>query len=255
MTFICTVSYKKLCHTPFLSYLLESKGLKATMGQSVSAVRENQANQDKAAEERLQILEKMIHGRLQNVQTEILSGTKHDQEIDTGTIVDVHKQVNVTESKKEDIASTINKSIGDFFSGNWKGGLTKIIQVGADTVLGNISIGEYETTDMFIVWSNNALLRCDAYYYRWNFAAEGVIKEAEGVVGILLVKRVIDLTKTDPQVLTWAITEQGTKQKMDEEEIESMITSAVKVIKKVVSLQTSVRQLEAGGSGAAHASD
>ena len=87
------------------------------MGQSASTVRNNQANQDKAAQERLQILEKMIHGRLQNVQTEILSGTKHDQEIDTGTIVDIHKQVNVTESKKEDLASSINESIDDFFSG------------------------------------------------------------------------------------------------------------------------------------------
>ena len=34
-----------------------------------------------------------------------------------------------------------------------------------------------------------------------------VINETEGATGVLLVKRVIDLTKTDPQVLTWAITD------------------------------------------------
>ena len=70
-------------------------------------------------------------------------------------------------------------------------------------------MGEYETTpDMFIVWTidnrggtNNALFRCDAYYYRWNFVSQGVINGAERVV-----KR--DLTKTDPQVLTWAISKQ-----------------------------------------------
>ena len=226
------------------------------MGHSVSYLREQQENQEHAAQERLQILEKMIQSRLQNIQTEILSGSKNDQEIDTGTIVDIHKQVNVTVSDKpEDIGKKIGSSIHDFFSGDWQGGLTKIVQLGAQTVLGNVSIGEYETRDMFIVWSNNALLRCDTYYYRWNFSAQGVIKEGQGVVGILLVKRVIDLTKTDPQVLTWAITEQGSKQKMDEEEIEAMITSAMKVIRKVVSLQTSVRQLEAGGTGAAHSSD
>ena len=59
---------------------------------------------------------------------------------------------------------------------------------------------------MFIVWSDNALLRCDTYYYRWNFVSKSVINEIEGVTGCLLMKRVIDITKTDPQVLTWAIT-------------------------------------------------
>ena len=220
------------------------------MGQSLSAAREQLKEEEQAEQERFQILEKMIHSRLANIQSEILSGTKHDQEIDTGTIVNIHKQVNVTVSKKEDLAKKIDGAIGDFFSGNWQGGLANIIQLGADTVLGNISVGECETTDMFIVWSNNALLRCDAYYYRWNFAAQGVIKDKQGVVGILLIKRVIDLTKTDPQVLTWAITDQGSRQKLDEEEIEVMITSAMKVIRKVVSLQTSVRQLEAGGTKA-----
>lgn len=225
------------------------------MGTSVSTLREQLEQQEDQMEEQFQILEKMIHGRLENVKTSILSGSRNDQEIDTGTIVDIQKQVNITDSTKEDVAKKINSSIGDFFGGNWMGGLEQIVQLGANTVLGNASIGEYETTDMFIVWSNNALLRCDAYYYRWNFAAENVIKNKKGVVGVLLVKRVIDLTKTDPQVLTWAISEQGSKQKADEEEIESMITSAMKVIKKVVSMQVSVRQLEAGGSGGTHGSD
>ena len=64
-----------------------------------------------------------------------------------------------------------------YFGCNYLGCNDRIswVQLGANTVLGNTSIGEYETTDMFIVWSNNALLRCDAYYYYWNFATKGVI--------------------------------------------------------------------------------
>ena len=194
----------------------------------------------------MQLLEKMVNGRLQNVTTDILTGSRNDQRIDTGTIVEIHKQINITQSSTE--SQKIGEAIHDFFSGNWMGGLEKIIELGAAAVLGNNSMGEYETTDMFIVWTNNALVRCDAYYYRWNFVSQGVIDGAEGVVGVLLVKRVVDLTKTDPQVLTWAISKQAIKQGLAEDKIESIIDSAMKVIRKVVSLQTGVRALEAGGS-------
>ena len=187
----------------------------------------------------------MIDARLQNVTNDILAGTKNDQKIDTGTIVDIHKQVNITQSSKE--SQKISQAIGDFFSGDWMGGLEKIVELGAEAVLGNNSMGEYETTNMIIVWTNNALLRCDAYYYRWNFVSQGVIDGAEGVVGVLLVKRVVDLTKTDPQVLTWAISTQAAKQGLPADKIGSLIDSAMKVIRKVVSLQTDVKGLEAGG--------
>ena len=220
------------------------------MGNPISKIRTQVKAADEEAkhemEQRLQLLEKMVNGRLQNVTTDILTGSRNDQRIDTGTIVEIHKQINITQSSTE--SQKIGEAIHDFFSGNWMGGLEKIIELGAAAVLGNNSMGEYETTDMFIVWTNNALVRCDAYYYRWNFVSQGVIDGAEGVVGVLLVKRVVDLTKTDPQVLTWAISKQAIKQGLAEDKIESIIDSAMKVIRKVVSLQTGVRALEAGGS-------
>ena len=105
-------------------------------------------------------------------------------------------------------------------------------------------MGEHETT---FVWSDNAILRCDAYYYRWNFSAKGVIVEAEGVVGVLLLKRVIDITKTDPQVLTHAITEHANRQGMTKQETLQEIDAAVELIRKVVSLQAEIKKIEAGG--------
>ena len=232
-----------------------SRGFIATreviMGNPISKIRaEAKAADDKTKQEmeqRLQLLEKMVDGRLQNVTTEILTGSRNDQKIDTGTIVEIHKQINITQSSKE--SQKIGDAIHDFFSGNWMGGLEKIIALGAEAILGNDSMGEYETTDMFIVWTNNALLRCDAYYYRWNFVSKGVIDGAEGVVGVLLVKRVVDLTKTDPQVLTWAITKQAVKQGLAGDKIEGMIDSAMKVLRKVVSMQAGVRALEVGSVG------
>ncbi|CAB4033721.1 Hypothetical predicted protein, partial [Paramuricea clavata] len=99
-------------------------------------------------------------------------------------------------------------------------------------------VGEYESTDMFIVWSDNAILRCDTYYYRWNFVSKSVINEVEGVTGCLLMKRVIDITKTDPQVLTWAITRMADRFNNAAEEkpgdSEDVINEALKVLKNVV---------------------
>ena len=116
---------------------------------------------------------------------------------------------------------------------------------GIHSILGNASMGEHEGESMFIQWSENALLRMDSYYYRWNFSSHEVIKDVEGVTGVIVMSRVIDLTKTDPQVLTWAISRQAT---LLEEEADAlkMIDDAVAVIKKVSELQKSVYAIEQG---------
>jgi len=40
----------------------------------------------------------------------------------------------------------------------------------------------------------------------WNFTSSQVITDVEGTSGVIMMKRVIDLTKTDPQ---WAISRQA----------------------------------------------
>ena len=218
------------------------------MGNPITKLRQEAT---KAAEtekhemqQRLQILEKMVTGRLDNENTRILSGERNDQEIHAGTIVEIHKQVNIYETEKP--SQKVSDAIHNFFSGDLIGGLEDIVELGAESVLGNECMGEYETTDMFIVWSSNALLRCDAYYYRWNFVSKNVIDEGEGVVGVFLMKRVIDITKTDPQVLTWAISQQANRGKGDPIKA---VTDAMAVLEKVVVFQAKLKQIEVGGGG------
>ena len=225
------------------------------MGQSVSELRKQAkaatTEDEQAKEERLQVLEKMINLRLENRMNSILNGEKNDQEIDTGTIVSFHKLVYIKLEDKE--SEELKNAISQLFAGDFIGGLESIVQLGAETVLGNNSMGEYETTDMFIVWSENALLRCDAYYYRWNFVSKSVIDETQGVTGVLLIKRVVDLTKTDPQVLTWAITNMADrlnkspdkpKQPVDANQL---VDDALKVLENVITFQAKIKALEAGG--------
>ena len=117
-------------------------------------------------EERLQILEKMVNSRLQKQHSHILTGERGDQEIHSGTIVEACKQVNIVLSSKP--SDDLVEAIDEFFSGNFMSGLGKLVHVAVKGVLGNASMGEYETSQMFIVWEYNALLRYDAYCYRCN---------------------------------------------------------------------------------------
>ena len=75
-------------------------------------------------------------------------------------IVSLHKMVFVkmVDGKSAALKEGLRKifSAGDFING-----LESIVKVGADTVLGNTSIGEHEATDMFIVWCEcSTSLRC-----------------------------------------------------------------------------------------------
>ena len=226
------------------------------MGQSISEIR-RQAEKattvdEKAKEERVHVLERMINLKLENEMNSILNGEKNDQKIDTGTIVSFHKLVYIKLEDKE--SEDLKDAISELFSGDFIGGLESIVQLGAETVLGNDSMGEYETTDMFIVWNENALLRCDAYYYRWNFVSKSVIDETQGVTGVLLIKRVVDLTKTDPQVLTWAITNMADRLNKSKNKPEKpvdpnkLINDALQVLENVIAFQAKIKASEAGGT-------
>ena len=181
------------------------------MGQAVTKIRDElkSANEDirRKMEERLQILERMVQGNLDKQQSLVIAGRRGDQKIHSGTVVQVFKQVNVV--MQEQGSGDLENAIDDFFQGSFMSGFSKLVSMSVKTVLGNSSMGEYQSSSMLIVWTDNALIRCDTYCYRWNFSSEGVIEQVEGAVGILMIQRVIDVSKTDPQVLSWAITRQA----------------------------------------------
>ena len=215
------------------------------MGAAVSAIRnqlDNSDEEDKAMQQRLNVLEKMVNYHLDTAKVSMLGGERGDQEIHTGTVVEFRKQVNISLSKggssKE---NSLEGMIKDFFGGQIMSGVEKLLLGGVETILGNATMGEHEDTSMFIVWSNNALLRLDLYLYRWNFSSDEIIKDVEGVTGVLAMTRVINLTKTDPQVLTWAI---STQAQFAGEDANGLIDQAVGVIKKVSALQQAVKAIE-----------
>jgi len=215
------------------------------MGNPVSKLREDIAQDDaekEKKEERINVLEKMVKSHLATAKQEMLSGERHDEEIRAGTIVEYSEQVSL--SMKTSPSPDLESGINDFFGGNLLSGFSSLIKVGVETVLGNNSIGQHEGTNMFIIWTDNALLRLDSYYYRWNFTSSEVIKDVEGASGVVMMRRVIDLTKTDPQVLTWAITRQAELLNQPDQ-AGQMIDDAVAVITKVAKLQKTLHDIEA----------
>ena len=183
----------------------------------------------------------MVNYHLDSSKNEMLNGDRNDQEIDTGTVVEFSKQVNVSMTSKP--SDDLEEAIKSFFGDSIKEGFEKVVSVAVDSVLGNSSIGEHEGSSMFIVWSDNALLRLDSYYYRWNFSSHEIIQDVEGASGAIVIKRVIDLTKTDPQVLTWAISRQAS-QMGNPDGASAMIDDAVAIIQKVAALQQTVHSIE-----------
>jgi len=213
------------------------------MGNPISLIREEAscANDEEKVrmqnEEYLQLMEKMINAHLRIQQSRILAGLENYSKLKTHDLQE-YKQVNILLSSKP--SQDLKEAINDFFSSHIVKGLGKICPAAILTVLGNNSVGKYEASGMFIVWKDNKLLRYDTYCYRWNFAAKGVLKDVEGVVGVLLLKRVIDLTRTNPHLLIWVISHQASLLGKTSE-LKEMIEEAMDILEKVVDSQDIVK--------------
>lgn len=134
------------------------------MGNPISSLRKvvDQSKDEKQAmHERLNILEKMVNYLLDNAKIDKLYGDRGNQEIETGTVVECSKQVNIALSNGPN--DDLDTAIKSFFGRSIGEGFEKIITVAVNAVLGNTSMGEHEGSKKFIQWSDNALLRLDAY--------------------------------------------------------------------------------------------
>ena len=149
----------------------------------------------------------MLKSHLDTAKQEVLNGQNNDLEIQAGTIAEFTQQASLELTSEP--SPDLEDAIDAFFAGHLLSSFSKIIKVGVEAVLGNSNMGQHEGTNMFIVWTDNALLRLDGYYYRWNFSSKKVINNVEGASGVIMMKREIGPTTPDLQVLTWAITRQA----------------------------------------------
>ena len=159
-------------------------------------------------DERLKVLEKMIFYQLNKAKESILNGEISYQEIKTGHMVEANRKVNILRrgNRPFDNLKKVNdcRFIGCGTDENFK----KLLLKSMNPVVENLNTGEHEATEMFIQWSGYALIRFDVYCYRCNFSSNEVVKNFEGAIGVITIKRTINLIITDPQTLASKILDQ-----------------------------------------------
>ena len=145
-------------------------------------------------QQRLQILEKMINYHLDGFKNEILNGNRSDQETDNGMVLEIDRQINIKLGGRpsQDLVEALRNYLSQ---SNTEEGFIRDLHLALDPVLGDTSIGEHEGSNMFIVWSDHAILRLDVYCYRWNFSSMETIEELEGASGTIIIKRVKEREK------------------------------------------------------------
>ena len=165
------------------------------------------ANKKYEMQERHNALEKVILYQLQNAKTSILDGEVGNHKVHAGQIVAIHREVNIILANKPP-DKLEKEAITNLFGSNITGDLDKLVLQPFNATLGNSNVGEHEEANMFIQWSEYALIRIDVYYYRWNFSSNEIIEGVEGVTGFIVIKRVVNLLITDPQILISTILNQ-----------------------------------------------
>ena len=136
--------------------------------------------------ERLTFLQTMAETTLDGKTNEILHGQEGDLKIHGGTIVEVHKRVEI---KHEDSAKTLDEAVDatmedglrGVFSDRVKSAIGGIVKRAIATFYSNDSIGEVKQEDMIVVWDNNALLRVDYFLWRYNFSSKKIVEHVDSV--------------------------------------------------------------------------
>ena len=197
---------------------------------------------EKVAElrERLTFLQTMANTTLDAKTDDILRGQEGDLKIHGGTIVEVHKRVEI---KHEDSAKTLDEVVDatmddglrGVFSDRVKGAIGGIVKTAIATFFCNDSVGEVKQEDMVVVWDNNALLRVDYFLWRYNFSTKKIVEHVDSVFAYAVIKRVIDVRTVSPEVISYAISHAN--EEVDTKAILREIDSVAKIVERIKRMQ------------------
>ena len=205
------------------------------MGQAISVIKDtvkHESDKDKAElEERLNFLQTTTTDKMKVKLQEMLHGSDADLQIHGGTVVEYRIRVKIDATSDE---TQLESAIDDLFEGDYLGGIKNLAKskVAVQTILGNGAVGECEQQDFEVLWTNRSLVRVDFYCWRYNFSSRGVITDVENVFAYVVVKRVIDWNKVDPEVVTNCLS----KMKRDSDDVMKEINNVTEVIKKLRSV-------------------
>jgi hypothetical protein len=120
------------------------------------------------------------------------------------------EQYHVGLGSKSDVVAKIGTSIGDFLKGDTSdisNGILNIASTAVDAILGNVSIGECEDKQFFVIPQHNAIIRIDTKCWRYNFSSAGIITDSENIFCYVCCKSVVDHTTLTDDEFTYLISE------------------------------------------------
>jgi hypothetical protein len=124
--------------------------------------------------------------------------------------LEYHEQYHVDLGSKSDIIEKIGTSVGNFIKGDTAditNGILNIASTAVDAILGNVSIGECEDKQFFVIPQHNAIIRIDTKCWRYNFSSQGIITDSENIFCYVCCKSVVDHTKLTDDEFTYLLSE------------------------------------------------
>ncbi|KAG8916351.1 hypothetical protein FRC01_003214 [Tulasnella sp. 417] len=197
------------------------------MGTTVSTAREDLlkgSHENKNdIKEQLDLLVCMADQRLDHYQSELEAmfldkGSVRNRQVPGGRALRFSRgyRIGVTSQASSGIKEVVNTFFGAGENGQPAGQDTqsrlmdafrKMISLGLEDFLGNVSVGEQSENKFFVFMQHNAVLRIDLRIWRYNFSSTRVMAEAENVLAYIFCVSVVDHKSLTKDELLYLLTE------------------------------------------------
>ena len=175
------------------------------MGNTITQViKEQQEKNNAEVTEALQNMHKMLINKIEATTSQMENAAIEDKSLPIVAVVDKAQKykIKVTAATSDQISEVLD----EILSGDFLDGIKRLVKVGLDQFLGNVSEGETEKRDFHVVFANNSLLRIDYMMYKYEFSSKGIRDEIQNLFCYYLQVGVLDLQKVNPQVLLYELT-------------------------------------------------
>jgi hypothetical protein len=163
--------------------------------------------------EQLQFLQNAATSKLKLYRAELENMFLNPEAVGKVQIVG-NRAMRYYEEYRVDVGEGANAKIKDvvnnFFRGSSesvKNGFNTLIEMSLESILGNTSAGEHETQSFYVVIENNAFVRVDAKYWRYNFSQDGIIGNHKNAFCYMFCKSIVDHKKITLDEMVYLITE------------------------------------------------
>ena len=211
------------------------------MGQTIGSVIEEK-NKDPIAVEQLQSYKRMVAAKLEAESAKISKQAFNDPRLPILSVVKRAEKysLNVTSKANENIEGCLKSVVG----GGYLKGLTSLLTVALDELLGNTAVGEYEKNEFHVVFASNSLLRVDYYMYKYQMNYHGLRDKVQNIFCYYIQVGVLDVMKVRPQILLYQLTRSVGDEDMEDakEKLSKMADFTTTLYKVVTALRQSAAE-------------